>query len=198
MAQLGKILAKLRQERRLTKEQLGQVLCVSAGTISNYEKGVHLPDADKLIMLADYFHVSTDYLLGRTRIQETQTDFQKKILENKMTFTAFNTFLNLPKDLQKSFAHILSSLELILAAQSVFPADPDVVFRRSQRHSVFVELIGVDRNILRRKGAGVHGGAAHPGIRAEHRVHIQTSLPIGLGQFRLAKGCTRGVSTSSP
>ena len=75
MAQLGKILAKLRQERRLTKEQLGQVLCVSAGTISNYENGVHLPDADKLIMLADYFHVSTDYLLGRTRIQETQTDF---------------------------------------------------------------------------------------------------------------------------
>lgn len=112
MAQLGKILAKLRQERRLTKEQLGQVLCVSAGTISNYEKDVHLPDADKLIMLADYFHVSTDYLLGRTRIQETQTDFQKKILENKMTFTAFNTFLNLPKDLQQSFAHILSSLEL--------------------------------------------------------------------------------------
>ena len=112
MAQLGKILAKLRQERRLTKEQLGQVLCVSAGTISNYEKDVHLPDADKLIMLADYFHVSTDYLLGRTRIRETQTDFQKKILENKMTFTAFNTFLNLPKDLQQSFAHILSSLEL--------------------------------------------------------------------------------------
>ena len=112
MAQLGKILAKLRQERRLTKEQLVQVLCVSAGTISNYEKDVHLPDADKLIMLADYFHVSTDYLLGRTRIQETQTDFQKKILENKMTFTAFNTFLNLPKDLQQSFAHILSSLEL--------------------------------------------------------------------------------------
>ena len=112
MAQLGKILAKLRQERRLTKEQLGQVLCVSAGTISNYEKDVHFPDADKLIMLADYFHVSTDYLLGRTRIQETQTDFQKKILENKMTFTAFNTFLNLPKDLQKSVAPILSSLEL--------------------------------------------------------------------------------------
>ena len=75
---IGKDLAKLRQERRLTKEQLGQVLCVSAGTISNYEKGVHLPDADKLIMLADYFHVSTDYLLGRTRIQETQTDFQRR------------------------------------------------------------------------------------------------------------------------
>lgn len=112
MAQLGEILAELRQERGMTQKALGHVLCVSAGTISNYEKGVHLPDADKIIILADYFHVSTDYLLGRTRIRETQTDFQKKILENKMTFTAFNTFLSLPKDLQQSFAHILSSLEL--------------------------------------------------------------------------------------
>ena len=91
MAQLGEILAELRQERGMTQKALGHVLCVSAGTISNYEKGVHLPDADKLIILADYFHVSTDYLLGRTRIRETQTD---------------------PKDLQQSFAHILSSLEL--------------------------------------------------------------------------------------
>ena len=33
-------------------------------------------------------------------------------LENKMAFNAFNTFLKLPKDLQQSVAHILSSLEL--------------------------------------------------------------------------------------
>ena len=112
MAQLGEILAELRQERGMTQKELGQVLCVSAGTISNYEKGVQLPDADKLIILADYFHVSTDYLLGRTRLRETQSDFQKKILENKMAFNAFNTFLKLPKDLQQSVAHILSSLEL--------------------------------------------------------------------------------------
>ena len=112
MAQLGEILAELRQERGMTQKALVHVLCVSDVNISNYEKGVHLPDADMLIILADYFHVSTDYLLGRTRIRETQTDFQKKILENKMTFTAFNTFLSLPKDLQQSFAHILSSLEL--------------------------------------------------------------------------------------
>ena len=55
MAQLGEILAELRQERGMTQKALGHVLCVSAGTISNYEKGVHLPDADKLIILADYF-----------------------------------------------------------------------------------------------------------------------------------------------
>ena len=112
MAQLGDILAELRQERGLTQRELGQVLCVSTGTISNYETGVHLPDAYKLIALADYFDVSTDYLLGLTRIRETQTDFQKKILENKTTYDAFNTFLSLPAELQQSFEHIFSSLEL--------------------------------------------------------------------------------------
>ena len=75
----------------------------------------------------------------------------------------------------------------IPAAQAIFPAEPDVVFRRSQRHSTIIKLIGIDRNILRRKSAGVHCGAAHPGIRAEHRVHIQPSLPIGLGQLRFSK-----------
>ena len=69
MAQLGDILAELRQERGLTQKELGQVLCVSTGTISNYENGVHLPDAEKLIVLADFFHVFTDYLLGRTRLR---------------------------------------------------------------------------------------------------------------------------------
>ncbi len=112
MAQLGDILAELRQERGLTQKELGQVLCVSTGTISNYETGVHLPDAYKIITLADYFGVSTDYLLGLTRIRETQTDFQKKILENKTTYDAFNTFLSLPAELQQSFEHIFSSLEL--------------------------------------------------------------------------------------
>ena len=44
MAQLGDILAELRQEQGLTQKELGQVLCVSTGTISNYENGVHLTD----------------------------------------------------------------------------------------------------------------------------------------------------------
>lgn len=112
MAQLGDILAELRQEQGLTQKELGQVLCVSTGTISNYENGVHLPDAEKLIVLADFFHVSTDYLLGRTRLRETYSDFQRKLVENKLALDAFNTFLALPKDLQQSFAHILSSLKL--------------------------------------------------------------------------------------
>ena len=66
MAHLGELIAELRQDRGLTQKELGDILCVSSGTISNYENGVHLPDVDKVIALANYFHVTTDYLLGRT------------------------------------------------------------------------------------------------------------------------------------
>lgn len=62
MAHLGELIAELRQDRGLTQKELGDILCVSSGTISNYENGVHLPDVDKVIALANYFHVTTDYL----------------------------------------------------------------------------------------------------------------------------------------
>lgn len=63
---LGRFLAKLRKERGLLQKDLADHLKVSVSTISNYEKGVHLPDLDTLIRLVDYFDVSTDYLLQRT------------------------------------------------------------------------------------------------------------------------------------
>lgn len=66
MACFGEILSELCQDQHLTQAQLASQLHVSVGTISNYENGVHTPDLDKLQVLADFFQVTTDYLLGRT------------------------------------------------------------------------------------------------------------------------------------
>lgn len=60
----GEILARLRQDHRMTQAELAKIIFVSSGTISNYEKSVHYPDIEKLVALADYFDVSVDYLLG--------------------------------------------------------------------------------------------------------------------------------------
>ena len=62
----GEILTSLREERGIYQKELAAVLKVSVGTISNYENDVHFPDQDALVQLADYFGVTTDYLLGRT------------------------------------------------------------------------------------------------------------------------------------
>lgn len=56
----------LREDKDLTQEQMGKVLNLSGRTYSNYETGNRGIPTDVLIQLADFHHVSIDYLLERT------------------------------------------------------------------------------------------------------------------------------------
>lgn len=62
----GEKLFQLRTERGIYQKQLAEYLSVSIGTISNYENSVHYPDLETLCRFAEYFKVSTDYLLDLT------------------------------------------------------------------------------------------------------------------------------------
>lgn len=62
----GERLKKLRKEKKLTQTELGSRINVTKVSISGYESGNRSPDTDTLQRLADFFEVSTDYLLGRT------------------------------------------------------------------------------------------------------------------------------------
>ncbi len=62
----GERLKQLRKERQLTQTELGDKINVTKVSISGYENGNRSPDTDTLQRLADFFGVSTDYLLGRT------------------------------------------------------------------------------------------------------------------------------------
>ena len=84
LAEFGEVLAQLRQERHISQAELGRAIFVSGGTISNYEKGVHFPDVEKLLLLADYFNVTTDYLLGRTT-SKLSTDVFEQIITDETT-----------------------------------------------------------------------------------------------------------------
>jgi transcriptional regulator with XRE-family HTH domain len=59
-------LRNLRQNRKLTVEQLGKEFDVSKQTVSRWELGDRLPPLDVTTALADYFDVSLDYLVGRS------------------------------------------------------------------------------------------------------------------------------------
>lgn len=59
-------LTLLRTDRQLRQRELARSLHVSTSAISNYEQKLRYPDIDMLIRIADYFEVTTDYLLGRT------------------------------------------------------------------------------------------------------------------------------------
>ncbi len=59
-------LKQLRQRNRLTQSELAQVLGLKPTAVSNYESCRNEPSLDKLVLLAQYFDVSCDYLLGLT------------------------------------------------------------------------------------------------------------------------------------
>ena len=59
-------LRDLRKKRGLSQLKVAMDLNMSQNSISRYETGDHEPGLKELIRLADYFDVSTDYLLGRS------------------------------------------------------------------------------------------------------------------------------------
>ena len=114
MAHLGEILSELRQDRGLTQKELGEIMNVSPGTISNYENGVHLPDAEKLIALADFFGVTTDYLLARTPHSIPAAIWTTKVTKHKTLADLIAIFSRLPEDRQQALALIISDMEINL------------------------------------------------------------------------------------
>ena len=59
-------LKELRKKRQISQVKLSIDLNMNQNTISRYENGVREADYETLILFADYFNVSIDYLLGRT------------------------------------------------------------------------------------------------------------------------------------
>ena len=61
-----RIITFLRKERGLSQKQVASDLGVSQALLSHYEKGIRECGLDFLIKTAEYYDVSTDFLLGRT------------------------------------------------------------------------------------------------------------------------------------
>ncbi|EGL99324.1 helix-turn-helix domain-containing protein [Ligilactobacillus salivarius] len=62
---LGNNIKELRKNKRMTQKDLAEAMKVSQQTVGAWETERAIPGADTLSELADYFNVTTDYLLGR-------------------------------------------------------------------------------------------------------------------------------------
>ncbi|HEK8846661.1 TPA: helix-turn-helix transcriptional regulator [Clostridioides difficile] len=60
----GERLKKLRIKFGLKQHELAEILNVSQSTIGMYENDQRTPPAESIVKLAEYFNVTTDYLLG--------------------------------------------------------------------------------------------------------------------------------------
>lgn len=61
-------LKELRKKYHLTQRQAANILGVSLPLIAAYESGERNPSIEKLILLADLYHCTTDYILGRENL----------------------------------------------------------------------------------------------------------------------------------
>ena len=65
-ADFSRTLALLRQEKGISQRKAAKELGISQALLSHYENGIREPGLAFVKKACDYYHVSADYLLGRT------------------------------------------------------------------------------------------------------------------------------------
>lgn len=76
---------EIREQKDYTRADIAKVLNVTTATIGNYELGNREPGIRELTILADFFGVSIDYLIGRTDISV------KRAKGKKITYAVIDT-----------------------------------------------------------------------------------------------------------
>lgn len=102
-------LLQLREKRHLSQQELGKILGVSQQQLSKYESGQSLMHSDFIIQCAEFFSVTTDYLLGVNLYEESgnisyvaSPDMAENInLVHKLT----HLFRCLPQSLKEYIVH---------------------------------------------------------------------------------------------
>lgn len=91
MSVLGDNLKKSRLKMDITQAEIAAIIHKAPETYCRYEAGTLKPDIDTLIELANLFHVSLDWLTGRTTTAETYLTY---FLPGYSAGTAFGDAIN--------------------------------------------------------------------------------------------------------
>lgn len=84
-------LRTLREKESLTQVEVAAALHIGQSTYNRYERGIREPDHETLKAIADYFHVSIDFLLRHDRPytkKEADIDLETFILDGKYKIRA--------------------------------------------------------------------------------------------------------------
>ncbi len=109
-----RILSLLRKERGLTQKQVAEDLEIAQALLSHYEKGKRECGLDFLLKAADYYNVSTDYLLGRSPVSRgeiiTEKDIPDTNINDKDNIQSEGLVITLNKKLITNSIDIIFSL----------------------------------------------------------------------------------------
>ena len=90
---IGEKINELRNKNNITQLALAKELGVSRSSVNAWEMGISMPTIDRLIDIAEYFHVSVDYLLGlNDRLTIDISSLNEK--EKTMIYKLIEIFIN--------------------------------------------------------------------------------------------------------
>lgn len=85
---IGKRINELLAENEIMQKELAEHIGVTANTVSYYLSGERCPDIEKLIEIAKYFGVTSDYLLGISDVKTINTDLRGVCEYTRLSETA--------------------------------------------------------------------------------------------------------------
>lgn len=80
---------KLLSEKGITGYKLSKDTGISTGLISQWKKRMQSPSREKLQIVADYFNVSVDYLLGNAETKKETPD-ESDVTFDDFTYALYN------------------------------------------------------------------------------------------------------------
>lgn len=94
------ILPILRKEKKVSQQDIGNLVGISSQAVSKWESGNSEPDNESLIRIANFFDVSVDYLLGNdTQIKNLEHELKEKELLKELLIK--NGYMKPGEDLTK-------------------------------------------------------------------------------------------------
>ena len=80
----GDIFKELRLEKGISQDKIAVDLDVSQGLIARWENHSSTPGPEMLVYISDYFNVSVDYLVGKSKyrnLEASNTEIDNQIIE---------------------------------------------------------------------------------------------------------------------
>lgn len=79
----SQILSYLLDQAKISRQTLADALGISRAAVGQMANGVNLPSVERLIAIADFFNVSTDFLLGRAKLYSEPEGDLKYVLKGE-------------------------------------------------------------------------------------------------------------------
>lgn len=134
---VGVFIQELRQDKKISTEQLAKKLDVSENEILDWEKGRTAPDISYLQPLASYFKVTVDELIEGKRYVEGEEMIDQEMSNKKIIKYASETQAEKYKNLRLQLIFLISAVMLLIVFSSV---SIDLIISRSISWSGIVGL----------------------------------------------------------